>query len=165
MSHYSDHCLKYQKQRFERLKAFLKQKGFSKEDAMKVLSEMKNRPELANDKPGKPAAKPKPAAKAAPVSTEEDEDPAAKMRGRELQFAQVDKIVQLLRWAAKEGLTLQLTDVVEGTNYCEVLDTGATNSIAASRIVSDPRRKNVCAVTIGDAIILTAEGRKKSRSF
>ena len=27
-SHWSDHCFKYQKQQFERLKAFLKQEGF-----------------------------------------------------------------------------------------------------------------------------------------
>ena len=106
-SHYSDHGFKYQKQqRFERLKAFLKQQGFSEEDATKVMCEMKNRPKFANDKPGKPAPKSKPAAKPAPVSTEEGEDPAAKKRERELQFSEVDKIVELLRSAAKQGLTL-----------------------------------------------------------
>ena len=68
---------------------------------MKVLSEMKNRPEFANKTPGKPTARPKPAAKLAPVNSEESKDPAAKKRKRELQFAEVDRIVQLLRSAAK----------------------------------------------------------------
>ena len=41
-SRYSDHCFKSRKQqRFERLKAFVKQQGISEEDAMKVLAEMK----------------------------------------------------------------------------------------------------------------------------
>ena len=102
-SHFSDYCFKYQKQHpFEKLKAFLTQQGFSEEDAMKVLSEMKNRPECANDKPGNPAGKPKPAAKRAPVSSEESEDCAAKKRKRELQFAAVDRFVELLRLAAKK---------------------------------------------------------------
>ena len=106
-SHYSDHCFKYQKQQqFERLKVFLKHQGFSEEDARKILSEMRNRPEFANDKPVKPAAKPKSAIKPAPFCTEKDEDPAAKKRKRELQFAEVDRIVELLRLAAKEGLTI-----------------------------------------------------------
>ena len=85
---------------------FLKQQGFSEEDAMNVLSEMASHPEFANNKPGKPAGKPKPAAKPAPVSSEEGEYPAAKKRKRELQFAEMDRMVELLRSAAKEGLTL-----------------------------------------------------------
>ena len=106
-SHYSNYCFKYQKQqRFERLKAFWQQQEFSEEDPMKVLSQMKNIPVFANKKPGKPEAKPKPAAKPAPVSTEEGKDPAAKKRKQVLQFAEVDKIVELLTCAAKEGLTL-----------------------------------------------------------
>ena len=73
---------------------------------MKVLSEMNNQPDFANDKPGKLAPKPKLAAKPAPVSSEESEDPAAKKRKRQLQFAEVDRIVELLRSAAREELTL-----------------------------------------------------------
>ena len=98
IDHYSDPCFKYQKQqRFERLKAFLKQQGSSEEDAMKVLSKMKNCPQFADNKPSKPAAKLKPAAKPAPVKLEEREDPAATKRNREPQFAKMERIVELLR--------------------------------------------------------------------
>ena len=85
MSHYSDHGFKYQRQQqFERLKAFRKQQVFSEEDAIKVLSVKKNRPEFANNRPGRPAAKPKSAANQRPVSSEEIEDPAAK-KGKRIQ--------------------------------------------------------------------------------
>ena len=83
------------------------------------------------------------------------------MRKRELQFAEVDRIVELLRSAAEEGLTLRLTVDVEGTNYRGVVDTGATDFIAASRIVSDPRTKNFCAVKIGDGNYTYHEGEKE----
>ena len=77
----SDHWFKYLREhRFQSLNAFLKQQGFSEQDIMKVLPEMKNRPNFSNDKPLKLAAKPKPAVQPAIVSSEEAEDPAAKKR-------------------------------------------------------------------------------------
>ena len=103
-SHYSDHCFTYQKQHWsERNRALLRQQGLSEEDAMKVLSEMNKSPQFANNKAGQPAAKPKLAAKRNALSLEESEDAAAKKRKRELHFAEVDRIVELLRSAVKRG--------------------------------------------------------------
>ena len=60
---------------------------YSEDDAMKMLSEMKNRLEFVNVKPGKLAAKPKPATNLAPNSFEEGDDPATKKRKQDPPFA------------------------------------------------------------------------------
>ena len=41
-----------------------------------------------------------------------------------------------------------------------VLDTGATNSIVASSLVSDPNRRGYCAVKVGDGHYTYSEGEK-----
>ena len=50
---------------------------------------------------------------------------------------------------------------MEGTIYRGILDTGATHFIAASRIVTDRKRKNVCAVKIGDGNYTYSKGEKE----
>ena len=49
----------------------MKQQGMSEKEAVEAVSEMKNRPEFASDKPGKPATKPKPQAKPSHLTSKE----------------------------------------------------------------------------------------------
>ena len=44
--------------------------------------------------------------------------------------------------------------------YDAVLNTGATDSIVASSLVSDPNRRGYCAVKVGDGHYTYSEGEK-----
>ena len=116
---YSDHCFEIQrKQKEERLKAFLIQSSLSEEDAQKVVEDAKK--SWKDQKQKGPKAGPRkentsgPAAASAGSgvpSTEtkpmqEDTESQAKKRKRDLAFSEVEKIVDLLRAAVKDGLTL-----------------------------------------------------------
>ena len=50
--------------------------------------------------------------------------------------------------------------VVEDKTCDAVLDTGATDSIVASSLVSDPNRRGYCAVKVGDGHYTYSEGGK-----
>ena len=96
------------------MKTFLKSQGISDEDATAVLAEARKKPAFTEESKAKPKPKPspKPAAKpsAGPSTTPStpagEDDPANKKRKRELQFAECERIVELLRSAVKEGFTL-----------------------------------------------------------
>ena len=52
--------------------------------------------------------------------------------------------------------------VVEEETCYPVLDTGATDSIVASSLVSDPNRRGYCAVKVGGGQYAYSEGQKYS---
>ena len=91
---------------------------------------------------------------------QEDTESQAKKRKRDLAFSEVEKIVDLLRTAVQDGLTLLLPVVVEEETCDAVSDTGATHSIVASSLVSDPNRRGYCAVKVEDGHYRYSEGEK-----
>ena len=118
-NHYSDHCFEIQtKQKEDRLKTFLIQSGLSEEAAQKAVEDAKKKwkdqkqkgpkagprkkdasgPSAASAGAGAPSAEAKP--------MHEDTESQAKKRKRDLAFSEVEKIVDLLRAAVKDGLTL-----------------------------------------------------------
>ena len=114
-NHYSDHCFKIQrKQKEDRLKTFLIQSGLSEkavEDAKKKWKDQKQKglkagprkkdasgPCAGSAGAGAPSAETKP--------MQEDTESQAKKRKGDLAFSEVEKIVDLLRAAVKDGLTL-----------------------------------------------------------
>ena len=118
-NHYSDHCFEIQrKQKEDRLKTFLIQSGLSEEAAQKAVEDAKKKwkdqkqkgpkagsrkkdasgPSAASVGAGAPSAQTKP--------MQEDTESQAKKRKRDLAFSEVEKIVDLLRAAVKDGLTL-----------------------------------------------------------
>ena len=172
-NHYSDHRSEIRRtQKEERLKAFLIQSGLSEEaaqkaveDANKTSKDQKQKgqkagprnkttsgPAAATAGAGAPSAETKP--------TQEDTESQAKKRKTDLAFSEVEKIVDLLRAAVKDGLTLWVPMVVEEEMYDAVFDTGATDSIVASSLVSDPNRRRFCAVKAGDGHYTYSEGEK-----
>ena len=119
-NHYSDHCFEIQrKHKEERLKTFVIQSGLSEETAQKALEDAKKkwkdqkqkgptagprkkdacRPSAASAGAGAPSAETKP--------MQEDIESQAKKRKRDVAFSEVEKIVDLLRTAVKDGLTLE----------------------------------------------------------
>ena len=87
-----------------------------------------------------------------------DTESQSKKRKRELAFSKVEKILDLLRAAVKDGLPLCLS-VIQAEETCEaVFDTAATDSIVASSLVSDPNRRGYCAVKVGDGHYTYSEG-------
>ena len=119
MNHYSDHCFEIQrKQKGDRLKTFLIQSALSEEAAQKAVVDAKKKwkdqkqkrpkagprkknasgPSAASAGAGAPSAETKP--------MQEDTESQAKNRKRDLAFSEVVKIVDLLRAAVKDGLTL-----------------------------------------------------------
>ena len=172
-NHYSDHCFDIQrKQRVDRLKTFLIQSGLSEEAAQKAVDNVKKKwkdetqkgpkagtgkkdasgPSAASAGAGAPSAETK--------RMQEDTESQAKKRKRDLAFSEVEKIVDLLRAAVKDGLTLLLPVVVEEEMCDAVLDTGATDSIVASSLVSDPNRRGYCVVKVGDRHYTYSEEEK-----
>ena len=118
-NHYGDHCFEIQrKQKEERLKTFLIQSGLSEEAAQKAVEDAKKKwmdqkqrgpkagprkkeasgPSAASAGAGAPSAETKP--------MQEDTESQAKKRKRGLAFSEVEKIVDLLGTAFKDGLTL-----------------------------------------------------------
>ena len=118
-NHYSDHCFEIQrKQKEDGLKTFLIQSGLSEEAAQKAVEDAKKKwkdqkqkgpragprkkdasgPSAASAGAGAPSAETKP--------MQEDTESQAKKRKRDLGFSEVEKVVDLLRAAVKEGLTL-----------------------------------------------------------
>ena len=118
-NHYSDHCFQIQrKQKEERLKTFLIKSGLSEEAAQKAVEDGKKTwkdqkqkapkagprnkntsgPAAASAGSGAPSAETKP--------MQEDTECQAKKRKRDLAFSDIEKIVDLLRAAVKDGLTL-----------------------------------------------------------
>ena len=118
-NHYSNHCFEIQrKQKEDRLKTFLIQFGLSEEAAQKAVEDAKKKwkdqkqkgpkagprnkdasgPSAASAGAGAPSAEIKP--------MQEDTESQAKKRKRDLAFSEVEKIVDLLRTAVKDGLTL-----------------------------------------------------------
>ena len=172
-NHYGDHCFEIQrKQKEDRLKTFLIQSGLSEEAAQKAVEDAKKKWKDEKQKGPKAGPRKKDAsgtsaasAGAGAPSTEtkpmqEDTESQAKKRKTDLVFSEVEKIVDLLRAAVKDSLTLRLPVVVE-EEMCEaVLDTGATDSIVASSLVSDLNRRDYCAVKVGDGHYTYSEGEK-----
>ena len=118
-NYYSDHCFEIQrKQKEDRLKTFLIQSGLSEEAAQKAVEDAKRKwkdkkqkgqkaaprkrdasgPSAASACAGAPSAETKP--------MQEDTESQAKKRKRDLAFSEVEKIVDLLQTAVKDGLTL-----------------------------------------------------------
>ena len=118
-NHYSHHCFEIQgKQKEDPLKTFLIQSGLSEEaaqkaeqDANKKWKDQKQKgpkagprekdasgPSAASAGAGAPSAETKP--------MQEDTESQAKKRKRDLAFSEVEKILDLLRAAVKDGLTL-----------------------------------------------------------
>ena len=118
-NHYSDHYFEIQrKQKEDRLKTFLIQSGLIEEAAQKAVEDAKKKwkdqkqkgpkagprkkdasgPSAASAGAGAPSAETKP--------MQEDTESQAKKRKRDLAFSEVEKIVDLLRAAVKDGLTL-----------------------------------------------------------
>ena len=118
MNHCSDHCFEIQrKQKEDRLKTFLIQSGLSDKAAQKAVEETKKKwkdqkqkgpksgprkkdasgPSAASADAGAPSAEIKP--------MQEYTESQAKKRKRDLAFSEVEKIVDLLRAAVKDGLT------------------------------------------------------------
>ena len=116
---YSDHCFEIpRKQKEDRLKTFLIQSGLSEKAAQKAVEGAKKKwkdqkqkgpkagprkkdasgPSAASAGAGAPSAETKP--------MQEDTESQAKKRKRDLAFSEVGKIVDLLRAAVKDGLTL-----------------------------------------------------------
>ena len=117
--HYSDHCFEIQrKQKEHQLKTFLIQSGLSEEAAQNTVEDAKRK--WKNQKQKGPKAGPRkkdasgpsaasagagaPSAETKPM--QEDTESQAKKRKRDLAFSEVEKIVDLLRAAVKDGLTL-----------------------------------------------------------
>ena len=117
--HYRDHCFEIQrKQKEERLKSFLIQSGFSEEAAQKTVEDAKKKSKDQKQKgpKGGPRSK-KPSGPAAAnagsgaPSTETGPsqgkaESQSKKRKRDLACSEVEKIVDLLPPAVKDGLTL-----------------------------------------------------------
>ena len=118
-NHYSDHCFEIQrKQKEDRLKTFLIQSGLSEEAAQNAVEDAKKKwkdqkqkgpkagprekdasgPSAASAGAGAPSAETKP--------MQEDTESQAKQRKRDLAFSEVEKTVDQLRTAVKDGLTL-----------------------------------------------------------
>ena len=91
---------------------------------------------------------------------QEDTEGQGRKRKRDLAFLEVEKIADLRRAAVKDGLNLRLTVVVEEDMCDAFLDTGATNSIVASSLVSDLKRKGYCAVKVGNGQYTYSKGEK-----
>ena len=119
MNHYSHHCFEIQrKQKEDRLKTFLIQSGLSEEAAQKAVEDAKKK--WKDQKQKRPKAGPRkkdasgpstagagagaPAAETKPM--QEDTESQAKKRKRDLAFSEVEKIVDLLPAAVKDGLML-----------------------------------------------------------
>ena len=117
-NHYSDHCFEIQrKQKEDQLKTLLTQSGLSEEAAQKAVEDAKRKwkdqkqkgpkarprkkdasgPSAASAGAGAPSAETKP--------MQEDTESQAKKRKTEA-FSEVEKIVDLLRAAVKDGLTV-----------------------------------------------------------
>ena len=117
-NHYSDHCFEIaRKQKEDRLKTFLIQSGLSEEASQKAVEDAKKKwkdqkqkgpkagprkkdasgPSAASADAGAPSAETKP--------MQEDTESQAKRRKRDLDFLEVEKIVDLLRDAVRDGLT------------------------------------------------------------
>ena len=118
-NHYSDHCFEIQRKKKEdRRKTFLIQSGLSEEAAQKAVEDAKKKrqdqkqkgpkagprmkdasgPSAASAGAGAPSAETKP--------MQENTESQAKKRKRDLAFSEVEKIVDLLRAAVKDALTL-----------------------------------------------------------
>ena len=170
-NHYSNHCFEIQrKQKEDRLKSFLIQSGLSAEAAQKVVEDAKKKRKAQKQKGPKAGPTKKDASGPSAVRAgagassaetkpmQEDTKSQAKKRKRDLAFSEVEKIMDLLRAAVKDGLTLSPPVVVEEEMCDAVLDTGATDSIVASSLVSDPSRRG--AVKVGDGHYTYIEGEK-----
>ena len=172
-NHYSDHCFEIQrKQKEDRLKTFLIQSGLSEEAARKAVEDAKKKWKDQKQKgpkagPTKKDASGPSAASAGAGATsaetipmQEDTESQAKKRKRDLAFSEVEKIVDLLPAAVKDGLTLRIPVVVEEEICDAVLENGATDSIVALSLVSDPNRRGYCAVKVGDGHYTYSEGEE-----
>ena len=118
-NHSSDHCFEIQrKHKEDRLKTFLIQSGLSEETAQQAMEDAKkkwkdqkqNGPKAGlrkKDASGPSAASAGAGAPSAETKLmQEDTESQAKKRKRDLAFSEVEKIVELLRTAVKDGLTL-----------------------------------------------------------
>ena len=118
-NHYSDHCFGIQrKQKEDQLKTFLIQSGLSEEAAQKAVEDAKNKWKDEKQKGPKAAPRKKDASgpfaasagagapSAETKAMQKDTESQAKKRKRDLAFSEVEEIVDLLRAAVKDGLTL-----------------------------------------------------------
>ena len=118
-NHYSDHCFGIQrKQKEDRLKSFLIQSGLSEEAAQKVVEDAKKKWKHQKQKGPKAGPTKKDAYGPSAVSAgagasssetktmQEDAESQAKKRKRDVAFSEVEKIVDMLRAAVKDILTL-----------------------------------------------------------
>ena len=118
-NHYSDHCFEIQrKQKEDQLKSFLMQSGLRGEAAQKTVEDAKKKWKDKKQKRLKAGPRKKDASGPSVVSAgagassaetkpmQEDTESQAKKRKRHLAFSEVEKIVDLLRAAVEDGLTL-----------------------------------------------------------
>ena len=107
-NNYSDHCFKLQKQqRRQRLIQFLKQNGF--EDPEKVLDELRGKfgdTGAGKDEPKKGRGKGKGKGKAEEEKKEEPEEEGNDRKRKRVMAAGVENVIELLRAATREGVTL-----------------------------------------------------------
>ena len=118
-NHYSDHRFEIQrKQKEDRLKTFLIQSGLSEEAAQKAVKDAKKKWKDQKQKGPKAGPRKKdasgpsaaiagagaPSAETRPM--QEDTESQARKRKRDLVFSEFERIVDLLRAAVKDGLTL-----------------------------------------------------------
>ena len=119
MNHYSEHCFEIQrKQKEDQLKTFLIQSGLSEQAAQKAREDDKKKWKDQKQKGPKAGPRKKDASGPSPASAgagapsaetkpmQEDTESQAKKRKRDLALSEVAKIVDLLRAAVKDGLTL-----------------------------------------------------------
>ena len=118
-NHYSDHCFEIKrKQKEDRLNSVLIQSGLSEEAAKKAVGDAKKKWKDQKQKGPKAGPRKKDAsvpsavsagAGASPPETkrmQEDTESQAKKRKKDLVFSEVEKIVDLVRAAVRDGFTL-----------------------------------------------------------